>query len=126
MFNDIVRQPGARHALVLCLVLIAFGAAFYKVAHRPSPALFQLPMFEQKIGIEQKSGYATPEIRTHFVSTQQNISTHAASLVELSDGRIRAFWFAGSREGAERCGDTQRGIRTGKRSMGARTKHRRS
>lgn len=95
MFNDIVRQPGARHALVLCLVLIAFGAAFYKVAHRPSPALFQLPL------IEQKSGYATPEFRTHFVSTQQNISTHAASLVELSDGRIRAFWFAGSREGAE-------------------------
>lgn len=95
MFNDIVRQPGARHALVLCLVLIAFGAAFYKVAHRPSPAFFQLPL------IEQKSGYVTPEFRTHFVSTQQNISTHAASLVELSDGRIRAFWFAGSREGAE-------------------------
>lgn len=32
---------------------------------------------------------------------QQDIHTHAASLVELGDGRIRAFWFAGSREGAE-------------------------
>jgi predicted neuraminidase len=95
MFNDIVRQPSARHALVLCLVLIAFGAAFYKVAHRPSPALFQLPAINSKIR------NAAPDIRTHFVSTRQDISTHAASLVELSDGRIRAFWFAGSREGAE-------------------------
>ena len=106
MFNDIVRQPGARHALVLCLMLIAFGAAFYKVVHRPSAALFQLPLIVQKIGIVQKTGAsqtsnAPPDIRTHFVSTRQDISTHAASLVELSDGRIRAFWFAGSREGAE-------------------------
>ena len=100
MFNDMVHQPSARHALVLCLALIAFGAAFYKVAHRPSPALFQLPAIVQKTGVSQTSN-AAPDIRTHFVSTQQNISTHAASLVELSDGRIRAFWFAGSREGAE-------------------------
>ena len=95
MLKDIVRQPSVRQALVLCVVLIAFGAAFYKVAHRPPPTLFQLPL------IEQKNGNVTPEFRTHFVSTQQNISTHAASLVELSDGRIRAFWFAGSREGAQ-------------------------
>jgi predicted neuraminidase len=106
MFNDIVRQPDARHALVLCLMLIAFGAAFYKVVRRPSAALFQLPLIVQKIGIVQKTGVsqtsnAPPDIRTHFVSTRQDISTHAASLVELSDGRIRAFWFAGSREGAE-------------------------
>jgi len=95
MFDHIVSKSGVRRALILCLVLIAFGAAFYKVAHRPSPALFQLPT------IVQQTGKAVPEISTHFVSTQQNISTHAASLVELGDGRIRAFWFAGSREGAE-------------------------
>ncbi|OFZ69048.1 MAG: hypothetical protein A2V79_00070 [Betaproteobacteria bacterium RBG_16_56_24] len=40
-------------------------------------------------------------MRTHFASTRQNIHTHAASLAELGDGRIRAFWFAGSREGAQ-------------------------
>jgi predicted neuraminidase len=95
MFESSICRPGARHALVLCLVLIAFGAAFYKVAHRPPPALFQSSV------IVQKSVSVAPDIRTHFVSTQQNISTHAASLVELSDGRIRAFWFAGSREGAQ-------------------------
>jgi predicted neuraminidase len=95
MLKSYACNPRARHVLVLCVVLIAFGAAFYKVAHRPSPALFQLPV------IVQKSVSASPDIRTDFVSTQQNISTHAASLVEMNDGRIRAFWFAGSREGAQ-------------------------
>lgn len=41
------------------------------------------------------------DFRSHFVSNKHNIHTHAASLVELGDGRIRAFWFEGSREGAQ-------------------------
>ena len=93
MFKPGVCKPGSR-PLALVLVLIAFGAAFYKIAHRPPPALFRLPAINQ-------TGNAAAEFHTHFVSTQQNIATHAASLVELSDGRIRAFWFAGSREGAQ-------------------------
>jgi predicted neuraminidase len=63
------------------------------------PASFQHDAV-QKFGDSQTSNSATG-FRTRFVSTQLNIATHAASLVELSDGRIRAFWFAGSREGAE-------------------------
>lgn len=86
-------RSGVRHALVLVLVLIASGAAFYKVARRPAAALFQSPAIAL-------TGNAAAEFHTHFVSAQQNIATHAASLVELSDGRVRAFWFAGSREGA--------------------------
>jgi predicted neuraminidase len=105
MFEPSVCKSGARHALVLCVVLIAFGVAFFKVAHRPSPALFQLPASLPHDGVQRnrapQTSNAAPDIRTHFVSAQQNISAHAASLVELSDGRIRAFWFAGSREGAE-------------------------
>lgn len=85
--------------LFLFLIAIAFGAAFYKVAHHPGATTFQMPVTLQKNGTSQ-TGSPTPEFRTDFVSTQQNISTHAASLVELGDGRIRAFWFAGSREGA--------------------------
>ncbi len=84
-----------RQPLLLCLVLIAFGAAFYKVVLRPSAALFQPAV------ITAQTGNTAPEIHTHFASTRQNIHTHAASLVELGDGRIRAFWFAGSREGAQ-------------------------
>ncbi|MCG6933635.1 MAG: exo-alpha-sialidase [Gallionella sp.] len=88
------------HRLLLALVVVAFGAAFYKVAHRPGPASFQVRAYHASGAEAQRSGNTRPEFRTDFVSTQQNISTHAASLVELGDGRIRAFWFAGSREGA--------------------------
>ena len=101
MLKNYACNSAVRHMLVLCMLLIAFGAAFHKAAHRPAPALFQLPQIKQKIGIVQKSISASSGIRTHFVSAQQNVSTHAASLVELGDGRIRAFWFAGSREGAQ-------------------------
>jgi predicted neuraminidase len=85
--------------LLLALVGVAFAAAFYKVAHHPGAASFQMPATPQKNGTSQ-TGSRVPEFLTDFVSTQQNISTHAASLVELGDGRLRAFWFAGSREGA--------------------------
>ena len=103
MFESSASKSGASNALVLGLVLIAIVAGFYKVAHRPSPALFKVPASIQHEGMQKFGTQQTGEaaIRTHFVSTQQNISTHAASLVELSDGHISAFWFAGSREGAE-------------------------
>jgi predicted neuraminidase len=35
-----------------------------------------------------------------FVSSAPGQAVHAASLVELRDGRLRAVWFSGSREGA--------------------------
>jgi|CXWL01.1.fsa_nt_gi predicted neuraminidase len=79
--------------LTLALILLAAGAAGYKISNRPAPALFQVPV------VAQSKSAAT--LQTYFVSTQQNIATHAASLIELNDGRIRAFWFAGSREGAQ-------------------------
>ena len=91
-------QKNARR-LLLALVVVAFAAAFYKVAHHPGAASFQMPDTLRKNESSQ-TGSSAPEFHTDFVSTQQNISTHAASLVELGDGRIRAFWFAGSREGA--------------------------
>jgi predicted neuraminidase len=44
--------------------------------------------------------FGQPRFETRFVSTRPNTLTHAACLVELGDGRIRAFWYVGSREGA--------------------------
>ena len=37
---------------------------------------------------------------SHFASSRLHTQVHAASLVELKDGNLRAFWFSGSREGA--------------------------
>lgn len=50
--------------------------------------------------VAAQPGNGAAEFRTRFASTTHSIHTHAASLVELGDGRIRAFWFEGSREGA--------------------------
>jgi len=90
----ILRKVDVRHGLVLCALLLAVVAAAFKITNRPPLALFQMP------DIDKQSSKILPGMQSQFVSHTQNIHTHAASLVELSDGRIRAFWFAGSREGA--------------------------
>src|SRR3989338_680583 len=87
-------QARSRHALIFCVVLVAFTTAFYKTAIHPAPASFRMP----EVAVQAVN--TAPELQTHFVSNQHSIHTHAASLVELNDGRIRAFWFAGSDEGA--------------------------
>jgi len=90
----IVRKFATRRNAVFVALLLAAASATYKVYNRPTTPLFQLPV------IATKSSIDLPGMQTSFASSTQDIHTHAASLVELSDGRIRAFWFAGSREGA--------------------------
>jgi predicted neuraminidase len=91
----IVRKYATRRSTVFVALLLAAGAAAFRVTDRPPPALFQMP------AIATQNRNSLPIVQSHFVSSTQNIHTHAASLVELGDGRIRAFWFAGSREGAQ-------------------------
>ena len=88
-----------RNALVLIAVLVAAAAAYQKIVRRPPPAGFQSPAQPAK-PLSPRARADVPDFSTGFVSTRQDISVHAASLVETGDGRIRAFWFAGSREGA--------------------------
>jgi predicted neuraminidase len=90
----ILRKFATRHSTVFVVLLLAAVTAAYKVSNRPSVAFFLMPA-----AVKQSSNQM-PVLQTSFVSRTQNIHTHAASLIELGDGRIRAFWFAGSREGA--------------------------
>ncbi|HWW94409.1 MAG TPA: sialidase family protein, partial [Vicinamibacteria bacterium] len=88
--------PGAappRPPLLLALILVAFGTAFLRSPGLP-PALF-------RVSSPAEGGPDEPRFESSFVSPRNNTQTHAASLVELRDGRVRAFWYAGSREGAE-------------------------
>lgn len=80
--------------LLLAFLLLAFGAGFFKASRHHVAAGFQLspPIV---------AGNAEARFRSSFASSKQHIQTHAASAVELKDGRIRAFWFSGSREGAK-------------------------
>ncbi|MBW8076623.1 MAG: hypothetical protein GJU76_00770, partial [Gallionella sp.] len=81
------------HRVLPVLIVLACATSAYKLSHRLPPAGFQMPSIAATNG--------TAVMTTRFVSRQQQISTHASSLIELNDGRVRAFWFAGSREGAE-------------------------
>ena len=40
------------------------------------------------------------QLNANFVSNMPGQAVHAASMVELRDGRVRAVWFSGSKEGA--------------------------
>lgn len=75
-------------------VLIAFGMGFFKALQHPPAAGFALHSYPAAENNAAK-------FQSHFASSALHIQTHAASLVELKDGRIRAFWFEGSREGAK-------------------------
>src|SRR5512146_188294 len=106
-------------AFSLAIVLLAFVFGMHKAWQQPDPAFgFRLPTIdspaqpvaENKPPIRKKGrrrfrrdeepNVVTGRFSTHFVSSRQHAQTHASSLIELADGRIRAFWFSGSREGA--------------------------
>ena len=87
-----------RLALLGC-ILIAFGLGFFKTSGFPVMAGFQVHTILPETSPGKTSD--TPELRTRFVSSKLHTQTHAASEIELKDGRIRAFWFSGSREGAK-------------------------
>ena len=88
------RQAPLRYAL-LALVLLAFAAAFVKACLRPPPSAFALPT------IAASAPDKRPQMRQGFVTPLAGPHRHAPSLVDLGDGRLRAFWFSGSREGAQ-------------------------
>ncbi len=88
-----MNESRTAHRLLLVLILAACTGAGVKLADRHDTAKFQVESLV--------TGTAASTYSSQFVSRQHDISTHAASLIELKDGRLRAFWFAGSREGAE-------------------------
>jgi predicted neuraminidase len=99
-------------ALVL---LVAFALAGWKIFSR-SPAAPFLAVTQQGPPSASAPGNAVKSLSpggqilpprganflydANFVSSAPGQAVHAASIVELSDGRLRAVWFSGSREGA--------------------------
>ena len=82
-----------RDLLLLGVVLVAFGAAFWRCGERPAPAAF---LRRSVTGPRSE----TPRFQSRFVGIWPGLHVHAACLVELADARVRAFWYSGSREGA--------------------------
>ena len=80
--------------VVLGFILVAFGIGAFKASPYHAVAGFQVPA-------QAVSSNGEARFQSRFASSMQHIQTHAASEIELKDGRIRAFWFSGSREGAK-------------------------
>ena len=98
--------------IALCFLLLAAVIGFLHIDSRPVWAPFTsytAPLVEEELeptpapksknqSTPSKAVIASP-ISTWLPETGAP-SVHAASLIALNDGAVRAFWFAGSREGA--------------------------
>lgn len=102
--------------LALLFLAVAFALAGWKIANR-QPAGNFVPVAQQTASApdaaQKISDSAVPaavkgstpadaglRFEADFVSSAPGQAVHAASLVELLDGSLRAVWFSGSREGA--------------------------
>ncbi|MBU3551455.1 exo-alpha-sialidase [Polynucleobacter sp. MWH-Berg-3C6] len=98
--------------IALCFLLLAAVLGFLHIDSRPAWAPFATQIatpVEEELEV-----VPTPKSKNHNTPSKAIIaspisawlpetgapSVHAASLIALNDGAIRAFWFAGSREGA--------------------------
>ena len=103
--------------LVAGVLVLAFIAAGWKSWHLEAPAAFKpaaqlapTTATAAAVSTGSTSRIASPAAITSpdgsfrfeagFISAAPGQAVHAASLVELTDRRLRAVWFSGSREGA--------------------------
>ncbi|HXV61449.1 MAG TPA: sialidase family protein [Vicinamibacteria bacterium] len=80
--------------LWLSFVVFAFVLAFSRVRPRP-PAEFRIDDTTGPVSV------GTVALDNYTASSGSTPEVHAATAVELASGRIRAFWYGGSREGAK-------------------------
>ncbi len=85
----------ARAILSLVALAVAFAAALLETGTPSSAPAFQVapPSLSTSLG--------SLEGETRIVSSGFPPSVHSATAVETAGGRIRAFWYGGSREGAK-------------------------
>jgi predicted neuraminidase len=92
----------------LCFLLLAAVFGFLHIDSRPEWSTFATQAMVT--AVEEPETTSTPKTKAPKASTSNPLATwlpdtgaasvHAASLIALQNGGVRAFWFAGSREGA--------------------------
>ncbi|MFO1449256.1 MAG: sialidase family protein [Opitutaceae bacterium] len=98
--------PGVWRWVLLAAVIGATFVAVSKVLRRSPPPPFRSPgpvlPGDMGAGLALKSESArSPDYFSAFVSHRTLVHAHAACVVEMADGRIRAFWYAGTDEGTQ-------------------------
>jgi hypothetical protein len=97
--------------IAFCFLLLAAVLGFLYIDSRPVWAPFEVPVASvvneeqaQDAPVKKLSQATSKSTVTHprldWLPDTGAASVHAASLIGLKDGSIRAFWFAGTREGA--------------------------
>lgn len=97
--------------VALCFLLLAAVLGFLHIDSRPVWAPFAVsgsPQIDEEVDEVVTSASKTkappkvvvPTSQANWLPDTGAPSVHAASLIALKDGAVRAFWFAGSREGA--------------------------
>lgn len=97
--------------VALCFLLLAAVLGFLHIDSRPVWVPFAVPAFPQTEEVADETVTTTPKTKApskaiapasqaNWLPDTGAPSVHAASLIALKDGAVRAFWFAGSREGA--------------------------
>lgn len=92
--------------LTLVVVLIALAAGAWKVSQRSGSWGFVVAVNPPgaKVLVAKPAQVLSPDgnfrFDAQFVSAAPGQAVHAASMVELNNGNLRAVWFSGSREGA--------------------------
>lgn len=80
---------------ILIAAIGVFGGLFFQAFTSRPPAGFSPP------GAHARSASAAaPFYRSQFIPNTSAQSVHSAAAVELAGGRLRAFWYGGTREGA--------------------------
>lgn len=124
--KDDHRRPARSGVAILLLMVAAFALSAWKIASRdnapdfafsaPSQANVASDSGSAALSASPASASASTSASTttsklaaptsqlqfdaNFVSSSPGQAVHAASLVELENGNLRAVWFSGSREGA--------------------------
>lgn len=95
--------------IALCFLLLAGVIGYLHIDSRPVwspfaiPAVVQVEEEPETQAAPKSKPLAKPSIPNPLATWLPDAgaaSVHAASLIALNDGAVRAFWFAGSREGA--------------------------
>ena len=80
---------------LLVAVALAFGGLSYRLFVAPTLGGFVPPQ-----AIPRAAPSTAPLYRPQLLPNSAERSVHSATAAEISDGRLRAFWYGGSREGA--------------------------
>jgi predicted neuraminidase len=97
----------------LCILALAAVAGYIQIDSRPPWTPFAMTAaIEPELRVPEVTApvagkrpqistqVSIPEPRAQFIPETAAPSVHAGSAILLNDGNLRAFWFAGSREGA--------------------------